>query len=502
MHARDLLSFFRQPARTAAIFAIGLGCLWGCDSRDSDKPFNPPIETKIRSVVTDLIVRSVGPDHLFITWTAPPPQMGPVPQGQVLSCEIRFFTDSLTSYNWYKGTLCSTSPLLADSGVSQSYTITGVLAGETTFVAISITDGYGIYGPVSANVKAVIPSFLAEPVSFDFAGTGITAADIDRDGDTDLVIRNSNLYASNLITLTNDGKGNFTEREALTIPGTPQLAHTADFNNDGHPDIAILCPGRVYTLANDGAGYFSVLDSQSLYITAGGMHVGDVNGDGYDDIVAASYMIGGKGMPSYGLQAVYFCGDSGKFVGVDTVSMDGYNAGIYLFDADGDHDLDIAFLHNSVWLYYNDGTGLSWTPYSGTELSFTTTGLASGDLNNDGRVDLVATPMYQDRSLITAIRNEDGTYTPTYYYTDAGGNGYVGLGDLSGDGFLDVVRADSAITFQLNDHSGGFPGAARYLTEVGPYSISLAVADFDGDGHPDVAALQNYGRLYILLSSL
>lgn len=481
-----------------AMSAIGLGCLFGCDSRDSDKPINPPIETKIRSVVTDLMVREVGPDHLLITWTAPPPQEGPVPQEQVLRCEIRFSTDSLTSYNWYKGLLCTNSPLLADSGVSQSYTITGVLAGETTFVAISITDGYGIYGPVSANVKAVIPSFLAEPVSFDFAGTGITATDIDRDGDSDLVIRNSNLYASNLMTLTNDGKGNFTGREALTIPGTPQLAHTADFNNDGHPDIAILCPGRVYTLANNGAGYFSVLDSQSLYITAGGMHAGDVNGDGFDDIVAGSYMIGGKGMPSYGLQAVYFCGDSGKFVGIDTVSVDAFNAGICLFDADGDNDLDFASSHNSVWLYYNDGTGLNWTPYSGTGLSFYAVGVTSGDLNNDGRADLVGA----NYGLITAIRNEDGTYTSTYYYTEAGGYGYVGLGDLSGDGFLDVVQADSTVIFQLNDHSGGFPGAARYLTGVGPYSISLAVADFDGDGHPDVAALQTAGRLYILLSSL
>ena len=78
-------------------------------------------------------------------------------------------------------------------------------------------------------------------------------------------------------------------------------------------------------------------------------------------------------------------------------------------------------------------------------------------------------------------------------YPDSGSPGAVATGDLNGDGHPNIVTANNAtsqIAVLLNNGDGSFGSPTFYAAGagVGEGSQSIVIADFNGDGHPDIAA--------------
>jgi len=117
--------------------------------------------------------------------------------------------------------------------------------------------------------------------------------------------------------------------------------------------------------------------------------------------------------------------------------------------------------------------------------------VALGDLNGDGNLDL-ATSTLGDRNFSVALGNGNGTFQSATHYALGGESYYVGFGDLDKDGNLDVV-ASSFDTDRLyvywGNGAGGFAGSTTEVTTTGPGGA--LIADLNGDGNLDLVSASN-----------
>jgi VCBS repeat protein/flagellar hook capping protein FlgD len=113
--------------------------------------------------------------------------------------------------------------------------------------------------------------------------------------------------------------------------------------------------------------------------------------------------------------------------------------------------------------------------------------LGIGDLNGDGRLDL-AVANFSSHTVSVLLGNGDGTFAPK---TDFGVRGYprsVAIGDLNGDGRPDLAVANACcyvVSVLLGNGDGTFGPRSDF--ETGGQAISVAIGDLDGDRRPDLA---------------
>jgi hypothetical protein len=112
--------------------------------------------------------------------------------------------------------------------------------------------------------------------------------------------------------------------------------------------------------------------------------------------------------------------------------------------------------------------------------------LALGDVNGDGKLDVVTAG---DSSVRVLAGNGDGTLGMASSYAVAGSANSIALGDFNKDGKLDVVTTGTEMDVLLNNGNGTF-GAAQ---KVGPAGSCVVVADFNGDGFPDLDQIDGSG---------
>ena len=113
---------------------------------------------------------------------------------------------------------------------------------------------------------------------------------------------------------------------------------------------------------------------------------------------------------------------------------------------------------------------------------------ALGDLNHDGRLDVVTANEFKDDHYVAVtLADEYGYYLDSTYYITDGGPRSVALADLDGDGNLDIITGnykDDTVSLYFGDGTGLFGDKLKYL--VGDKPVSVAVGDVNGDGAPDV----------------
>ena len=175
-------------------------------------------------------------------------------------------------------------------------------------------------------------------------------------------------------------------------------------------------------------------------------------------------------------------------------------------ELNGDGKLDLAIAnHDSygVMLLFGDGNGgFALAPHSPLIMKEGqhphTHGLNAGDLNGDGKTDLLSVNS-DDHDVSVAFADGKGGFTRAASPFAVGRSPYPGaLGDLNGDDHLDIVVTSSArqtaqpgaspgaMTVLLGDGRGGFRGGLVPLRTVSPGFV--AVADVNGDRKPDLLA--------------
>ncbi|MGE5499469.1 MAG: FG-GAP-like repeat-containing protein [Syntrophothermus sp.] len=294
-----------------------------------------------------------------------------------------------------------------------------------------------------------------------FLGAGL--ADVDEDGDEDLLL--CNLTHDNKLFL-NDGKGyfrNVSEQSGRAggYNNRTNAAVFADVDNDGDLDIYTTCEygsNRLYL--NNGAGYFKDITQEAGLTTAGGgmgAVFGDVNGDGLADIYLTNWAQANKLYlnVSSQKQGVRFS-DITEWSGTGGDPFTKSN-GAVLADIDNNGTLDL-FVTNrglSNRLYINNGQGrfkdiTAAAIEIDTMLSY---GAAIDDFNNDGWQDIYVANVGRN----VLYKNVNGTkFIKAHCETDCLDNGYytgVATGDVDNDGDVDIYSASyilSSSTLLLN----------------------------------------------------
>jgi hypothetical protein len=372
-----------------------------------------------------------------------------------------------------------------------------------------------------------VPTFLP-PVTLP-AGVDphtVTVADFNRDGTPDLAVVNAgpSSASQSVSVLLGDGRGSF--RPAITTSvlnggagnGNALSVAVGDFNGDGLPDVALNTAGpagpAVEVLFGKGDGSFQ---SNHLILPVGAIPLsvaaGDFDHNGALDLVTAN---------SNGTVSVLLGNGDGSFRTRTDVTVGGVPRAIAVGDFNGDGRLDVATaqqLSNTVSVLLGHGDGTFARPLvfaaRGTDSTFTPSSLAVGDVNGDGRADLVVNLVGGEDSVVSQLAvllgNGDGTFrAPILQSPGAGGDGDVALGDFNHDGRLDVaVGGHAALPDGLTVFTGNgdgtfgvpFQSPLRFSTG-GSDPLSVAAADFNGDGLVDlVAANASSGTVGVLVNT-
>jgi hypothetical protein len=116
-------------------------------------------------------------------------------------------------------------------------------------------------------------------------------------------------------------------------------------------------------------------------------------------------------------------------------------------------------------------------------------GIALGDFNGDGKLDVVTANLTSNPSTISVLLgNGNGTLQPAINYTVGASLEDVKVSDFNNDGILDLAAAsvgNNSVAILLGNGNGTFQAAVNYNAGTNPYR--LALGDFNGDGKTDIA---------------
>ena len=310
-------------------------------------------------------------------------------------------------------------------------------------------------GLESLEVRTLLsfPPAVTFPVGVD--PRAVTVADFNNDGKPDLAVVNSgpsSASQSSLSVLLGNGNGSF--QPAVTTDvlnggagnGNAQSVAVGDFNGDGLPDVALNTAGpagpAVEVLLGKGDGSFQ---PNHLILPVGqtpfSVAAGDFDRNGTLDLVTAN---------SQGTVSVLLGNGDGSFRPRVDLAVGGAPRAVAVGDFNGDGRLDVVAAQQlsntvSVLLGHGDGTFARPLVFAASGQDFTPTSLAVGDVNGDGRPDLVINSFGDNDSSVSQLGvllgNGDGTFQAPILNTPRRdlGDGDVVLGDFNGDGLLDAA---------------------------------------------------------------
>jgi hypothetical protein len=349
-----------------------------------------------------------------------------------------------------------------------------------------------------------VPSF-SNPITttVHYHPATLVAADVNGDGKSDLIT----IGGGDIQVLLGKGNGKFGFAFSASPGGTDSTTAlaVADINGDGKPDIITANePGdggvfgetpSISVFLGNGNGTFQ--SAQTSYVPAGdvfySLAVGDFNGDGRTDIVATAYNTVTVMLNSYISGGGYF--NNAQTYTFSPSALPAFSAAA-VGDFNDDGKPDIAAIGSdgtvNVLLNKGDGTGtfLAAQPYA---VGGTPTALAVGDFNGDGKPDLAVTTVTPSGTTSTygvsvLLNTGNGTFGTARSYA-VGGGAFVAVGDFNQDGKLDIVTTGAEMDVLLNNGAGTFGPAQK----VGPAGSAVVVADFNGDGFPDLAQIDGSG---------
>lgn len=332
------------------------------------------------------------------------------------------------------------------------------------------------------------------PLPVNSTGCGVAVADFNGDGNLDIVTGAGSFPSDHLEVLLGKGNGTF-EPGVLYLAGFASGPAggliVADFNNDNKPDIAALNPINrdITVLLNKGDGTGTFRPTQTYHggsttCCVPALVAGDFNGDHHIDLAAANE----------GGVSVFLNRGNGTFPnGLDTNFLDSLN--VQAGDLNNDGKLDIVETENNNNVLLGNGNGtfrkVGLPPLTNCATSpsgFNYGEFAIGDFNGDGKLDLavVSVGPGSNDGVCVLLGKGDGTFKTPVLYDASVPHSFVRAGDFNNDGKLDLAVSDpGGISILLGNGDGTFQ--AGIPSAVGSHSF-FTLGDFNHDGKLDIAA--------------
>lgn len=366
---------------------------------------------------------------------------------------------------------------------------------------------------------------------------GMLAADLSRDGKPDLVVTDNGFTSalSNTLSIVRNttssagGTITFAAPNNYTIAGynglsTPAIA---DFDGDGYPDIAaaaiLFIPAsstqlqsdlHVYRNTGDGnTNAFPISGPFTMSLGTNKVDAADIDGDGKPDVVGINFSShsvsvllntsSGVGNISFGTETAINLGTSQIFG--------------RLADIDGDGKPDIISSNGAssgIQILRNtSSTGsVSFAPSVTVATGSFPEGIEIGDIDGDGRLDIVVAHSGSNTLKVFHNASSSGSISFDQTVDLAMGNNQqsVALGDLNGDGLLDLAIGMSTTNVTSVVKNTSISGTISFdlsgklnLTNPDNFSHGMVIADFNNDGATDlISGVTNTARLYVYRNSL
>ena len=352
----------------------------------------------------------------------------------------------------FNGIFCPT-PVTATTYQNSAFILSGVVGAYNMLAQDLDLDGKPdvitmTYGGITVARNTSTPgnlSFVGQ--NFGFGGSSIATADFDGDGKRDL------LYPGAVARNTSSGPGNLNFAPVVSAGASGYQTSCGDFNNDGKVDVCVETGGNMYVTFNTSTGPGNISFGSSMFVgsvgtTCTGMQVADFDGDGKVDIMASQ----GNGNRSVSLRNI-------TTPGATTASFE------------------------APEFWASNGS----YPYRAM----------IADFNKDGKIDFTTcnfnapanTAIYTNISTVGDIN-----FAPTVNLPAPNGNYRIGVGDINGDGFTDIVtKATASNTFSVYPNTstaGGsvtFSSRFDYTSSAAAEVSGIVIGDLDGDFVPDIA---------------
>ncbi len=317
-------------------------------------------------------------------------------------------------------------------------------------------------------------------------------------------------------TLTVNGAG-FVSGSVVNWNGSPR---TTTFVSAGRVTAAILASDIAtastasITVSNPTPGggtshvsYFEVTTPASTVVVSDlpvpafpqGIYsaiAADLNNDGKLDVILFSSFIANQ---AYVYQAATALGNGdGTFQSPTAITgADVYASGVALGDFNGDGKLDMALSSGSdaISIFLGNGDGTFQAPIAvGSQPNSAYDQLVLGDFNQDGKLDIIAENCTSSACFMTVLLgNGDGTFQPPVNSSVGWGEYPLTLGDFNGDGVLDLLTcvggsffSEASCLVMLGNGDGTFqPGISSVSPELGG-TLGVSAADVNGDGKLDM----------------
>ncbi|HEV2498035.1 MAG TPA: FG-GAP-like repeat-containing protein [Terriglobia bacterium] len=317
------------------------------------------------------------------------------------------------------------------------------------------------------------------------------AADFNGDGKLDLAVAEPGAPNGQIGVELGNGDGTFRGpiySPLITEAFNTNLMLAGDFNGDGKPDLVVLDSygAGFEVLLGNGDGTFQAPIDTALPANSAfqGFAAGDFNGDSKSDLAVVT-----NGTGSNPLLTIYLSNGDGSFhVGAQ------YPVSVYSkviatdFNHDGKLDLAVTSSGGALQVFLGNGDGTFSRPITGQSITYNGVPIAI-DANGDGKIDLVV-GTYQGVAFLAG--NGDGTFQNPIYSDLSFQWGSFVTGDFNGDGKLDLVGAApgnvvaNGAAVLLGNGDGTFQSPQPFGFP-GAFTSGTVTGDFNSDGISDLA---------------
>ena len=307
---------------------------------------------------------------------------------------------------------------------------------------------------------------------------------------------------------------NFYSILELYTGDTPLWVTVGDINGDGKPDIVAVNAGNngntiSVFLNTTPNGIFTPSFSDKTDFNTGinpvSVAIGDLNGDGKPDIVVANgnsntvsvlfnTTTNGASTPSFSAKTDFNTGNRPVSVAIGDIN------------GDGSPDIIVANYYSSTISVLLNSTPVNATTASFSAKTDFATGInpsevALADLNGDGKLDVVTSNPGANTMSVFLNTTSDGASTPSFSvkndFTTGATPTSLAVADVNGDGKPDIIISNfsaKTVSVFLNTTTNGasapvFSAKKDFMTSANPHTVTAG--DLNGDGKPDIA-LANY----------
>lgn len=410
-------------------------------------------------------------------------------------------------FNHVKGTITASSeyaieatvPASARSGVLEVINLNTRLSAKSAFKFSPF------FGGTTFN-----PALLEPPLSFSGATNELfdmCSCDLNADGKPDIAATKFGLQTDIMLleNTSTPGSLSFTNLAPFNVGAPTEKITCGDLNGDGKPELVISRDGAtknvVFVLPNTSAGSISFGVPVSLLLDVGTLarfvSIRDLNGDGKPEIIVTNSN-GAVNNQLYVFQNQSVGGVLNINPTPIKVTVTGANTtyGLDVQDVDNDGRADLIvnqFQTNTIFILKNQSTStISFAAPVTVTAPGNLNSLTTADVNEDGKLDLIATSTLTNQVLVLLNTSSSGSISFAAPLTLNASNGPWGVdvADIDGDQDIDIIvanRNQAQVNVFLNDGNNASVGFTRVDFASSNATRNIIVGDLDGDAKPDIA---------------